>query len=298
MGAGVALAPFSPASSASTMDVRAVQCGRTTTPLAPPTSQAALVAGTNPLLLALQQNVKAPYLDPTEPDSWTQFEREWAAWSQWYLVHKPPGPDGEVMHRALLISRLHPTLQGRYQEEVLRHTGLTVQMIWNDLSRNFGVDNPHFWRKKWYGVQLQLVEGELTLANWKLYQSKFETALAKVTDWTDTEVADKVKRQLPTAWVDKVTGREAKDAKEKHLIKFENCPCAPQTLVQGRTKVIGPINKLIPLKGCIVGEFATQAQAHALLAMQEFLIGGTKVTLLRQEQGGRHGIFSGGLGRS
>ena len=71
MGAGVALAPFSPASSASTMDVRAVQCGRTTTPLAPPTSQAALVAGTNPLLLALQQNVKAPYLDPTEPDSWT-----------------------------------------------------------------------------------------------------------------------------------------------------------------------------------------------------------------------------------
>ena len=42
----------------------------------------ALVAGTSPLLLALQQNVQAPFFDPTDKDNFAKFARDWANWSK------------------------------------------------------------------------------------------------------------------------------------------------------------------------------------------------------------------------
>ena len=258
-----------------------------------PSPSAAMVASTNPLLLALQQNVKAPYLDPMEADSWPQFVREWEAWSKWYLVHKPPGPDGEAMHRALLVSRLHHTLQERYNEEIVRHPDLSFQAIWNDLARNYGVDNPHFWRSKWEKVRLHLVDGELTLANWKLYQSKFETALSKVSDWTESEVTDRVLRQLPAKWVSKVMAKEGSKAKEKFILKVENCPCDPQTLGQVLVRAVGNFKNLVPMKGCTLVEFPYEAQVHALLSMVDFSIGGTRLGLSQVRAGwGAADIFA------
>ena len=56
------------------------------------------------------------------------------------------------------------------------------------------------------------------MANWKLYQSQFEAALAHVVEWTDTEVVNAVMKQLPVEWVERVVAREAKDAKSKPLL--------------------------------------------------------------------------------
>ena len=113
-----------------------------------PHSTSAVVAGTTPLLLALQQNVEAPFFDPNNKDSFAKFAKDWASWSKWQLVGRPLGHLGDMMQRDLLLIRLHPILKEKYTEDGLRRPTTTIQEVWQDLVRTFSVDNSQFWRQK------------------------------------------------------------------------------------------------------------------------------------------------------
>ena len=105
------------------------------------------------------------------------------------------------MQRNLLLTRFHPTLRDRFREEITKRPAMAFQEVWDDLAAKFNVDNPHFWKQRWEEVKLVKVDGKITWSNGKLYQSKFEVTLSKVSQWTDLEVVDVIMKQLPHGWV-------------------------------------------------------------------------------------------------
>ena len=148
------------------------------------------------------------------------------------------------MQRDLLLTRIHKNLRERYQDEILRWPATTFQEVWEDLQKNFGVDSPHFWKQEWLKVRLDKMDGKVTLASWKLFQSQFLSALGRVADYTDSEVAERVLKQLPKHWVDKVLHREAKEAQTKFTSKIEGANCDLGTLRAILERAVGPIADL------------------------------------------------------
>ena len=108
-----------------------------------PSPTPTFVTSTNPLLWALQQNIEKPFLDPKDPEGFAEFARQWQEWSKYHLYQVPPGPDGDMMRRDLLLTRVHPALRERFNEEIARNPGLTFQEVWEELSSQFTVDNPN-----------------------------------------------------------------------------------------------------------------------------------------------------------
>ena len=101
------------------------------------------------------------------------------------------------MQRDLLLTRLAPAIRERYREQILRFPNTTFQMVWDDLSRLFGVDNPHFWRSKWESIRLYCHGDHIEIIDWTLFRTRFEAALSRMADYTDTEVVAAILKHLP-----------------------------------------------------------------------------------------------------
>ena len=178
------------------------------------------------------------------------------------------------MQRDLLLTRLAPTIRERYREHVLRFPNTTFQMVWDDLSRLSGVDNPHFWRNKWENVKLYCQGDHIEITDFTLFRTRFESALSRVSDYTDTEVVDAILKQLPKVWVDRVLQREANVAKDRFVAKLSGMDMDVASMKSIVERAVGPIKLVEKLKGCFLVEFTTAAQLHHFLSRSDLRING------------------------
>ena len=102
-----------------------------------------------------------------------------------------------MMRRDLLLTRVHPILREQLREKISKRPETTSHEVYEHLRKHFSIDDPHYWRKKWVEVRLRCQGDRIELAELLLFRSKFETALSKVTDWTETEVIDNLMKNLP-----------------------------------------------------------------------------------------------------
>ena len=239
-----------------------------------------VVAGTSPLLLTLQQNVEAPYLDPNDKEGFPKFAQLWGEWAKWQLCGAPGGPLGDMMQRDLLLTRLRPTLRDRFREEITKRPAMAFQEVWDDLAASFNVDNPHFWKQRWEDVKLVKVDGKITWSNWKLYQSKFEATLSKVSQWTDLEVVDAIMKQLPHGWVEKILQREGKDAKHRWMLRLSHVACDVNIMREILARAVGPLKGIETQRDGFVVEFMEERQMLSSLAMGDYVVGGQRVAMM------------------
>jgi hypothetical protein len=169
-----------------------------------------------PALLALQQNMKVPYFDGCE-GKWIPFLKEWNKWSAYSLVGAPPQLE-DVWKRDLFLTCLHKTLREHYENLISLNPSTTFNNIMEDIKKQFGMDNPHYFRNEWENVHLK-VDDKLNLADFLLWKSRYLTARSFVQDFTDQEDLDLVLKNLPQVWREKVLQQEAKDAEKKWVVK-------------------------------------------------------------------------------
>ena len=238
------------------------------------------IAATNPLIFALQQNIERPFLDPKEPEGFSKFARQWGEWSKYQLYGAPGGLEGDMMKRDLLLTRVHGAIRDRFAEEIARRPNITFQEVWDSLANQYTVDNPHYWQAKWEGVKLKTTGDHITLADWLLFRTRFETALAKVQDFTETGVVETLLKQLPKSWVEKVLAYEGKEAKKRWMVKMENVPVDGKTMTKVLEKALGPIKAIDALKGVMLVELNSEKQHRALLASPHIAIQGRKIGVM------------------
>ena len=223
-----------------------------------------MAANFSPALFSLQQAVEAPWLDPMKKDGFGVFARQWEEWSKWQFVGLPGGSLGDNMRRDLLLTRLHPSIRAKFKEEIQRNPVLKFSQVWEELRLQYGVDNPHYWRTQWEAVKLRVESNEVCLADWLLFRSRYEAAKAKVSDYTDTEAAELVLRQLPNLWVERALTAEAKDSRNKTTARFDNLDMPPQTLQRLLERLVGPVRAIRKLKGAMEVDFNNKEQLSKL----------------------------------
>ena len=233
-----------------------------------------VVAGTSPLLYALQAGTRKPYLDGKQRDGFLRFKRDWEEWSRYQLVGLPQGPVGDQMVRDLLLTCLATAIADKYKAEISRRPGMTFQQVWDDLSKEYGLDNPYFFRQQWEAVKLHCTGEEISLNNFLQYRTRFETALARLTDYTDEEVSNTVLSQLPSRWVDRVVQREAKEAKDKHTVRITGALVEASQMKAILERALGVIKKVEQRRGCFWVELSTKEQMAHLLGVPVFRING------------------------
>ena len=103
------------------------------------------------------------------------------------------------MLRDLLLTRVHNILRDQLREMINKKPSMTFQEVYDHLQKYFSVDDPHFWRRKWQEVKLKVQQNDkIELSELLLFRAKFETALAKVVDYTDNDVIEAVLKNLPS----------------------------------------------------------------------------------------------------
>ena len=235
-----------------------------------------VVAGTSPLLYALPAGTRKPYLDGKQRDGFLRFKRDWEEWSRYQLVGLPQGPVGDQMVRDLLLTCLATAIADKYKAEISRRPGMTFQQVWDDLSKEYGLDNPYFFRQQWEAVKLHCTGEEISLNNFLQYRTRFETALARLTDYTDEEVSNAVLSQLPSRWVDRVVQREAKEAKDKHTVRITGALVEASQMKAILERALGVIKKVEQRRGCFWVELSTKEQMAHLLGVPDFRINGQR----------------------
>jgi len=116
-------------------------------------------------------------------------------------------------------------------------------------------------------VKLRTSGDKVELSEWQMFRSKFEAALLKVQDWTESEVVETLLRNLPSVWVQQVVKEEAKRAKKVHCVRWSGGDdIGPDRVRQVLQAIVGPIGQVIKMKGCYTGEMQEQ-QAQRLVQM-------------------------------
>ena len=248
-----------------------------------PTSSArpsAVITGTTPALLALQQSARVPYFDGDDR-KWVEFARQWVRYSAYAMLGAPEGPLGDTLRRDLLVNCLHGTLHKRYATWTLQEPALTYAQIWADLERNFSVDDPNHWRRQWAGVTLRKggkFGEDIKLMDLLAFRSEFEVARSFVQDWTQQEEMNLLMQQLPTKWRQRALRREAEEARRTHLVKLQNVDLDQMKLGQVLQHLGLHVVGINMLAGCRHVQLGSDADVQKLFGIPNLLIDGKRVS--------------------
>ena len=191
----------------------------------------------------------------------------------------PDGPVGDMMRRDLLLTRVHAVLREELREKVARNPGMTCQEVYDHLKKHFAVDDPHYWRKKWGEVKLRTQGEHVELAELLLFRAKFETALSRVADWTETEAIDMLMKNLPAYWVQEVMKQEAKRSKHGAMLKWQGALALSHHQVKAIVEqALGPVGQVTAMKGAFLLE-VSRPQAERAAQMANLKVGGEMVSL-------------------
>ena len=96
---------------------------------------------------------------------------------------------------------------------------LTFEKAWQHLERTNAYDHVGARRKEWERVALK--GGELTLATWRNYQSSFELKWARAEGISEREAEDKILRDLPFEWRERLTKECARKAQDNFWARYQ-----------------------------------------------------------------------------
>ena len=247
-----------------------------------------LVAG-NPALLALHKELKTPHFGG-EQSKWHQFVRDWGKWSA-YVLLGAPAEVARVWKRDLFVNCLHASLKEQYENVIALKAGTTFEEIYDDLEKQFAMDNPHFFREEWRKVTLKL-DGPLKLTDFLLWKSRYLSARGLVQDWTEEEDRNLVLKNLPPELHKSILEREAKEADRRFMARLIGTQAPEEYLKAAFEQALGPIKMVKKLKGAHMVEFANHDQLKAALGFQNMVFGGSPLTLTRaQARWGTEEIF-------
>ncbi len=94
---------------------------------------------------------------------------------------------------------------------------VSFEKAWQHLERTNAYDPVGARRKEWERVALK--GGELTLATWRSYQSSFELTWARAEGISEREAEDKILRDLPFEWRERLTKECARKAQDNFWVR-------------------------------------------------------------------------------
>ena len=119
----------------------------------------------------------------------------------------------------MLHDCLDETSQRRLRLRRTEEPHLHFVEFWRQLESEFGRDQTTHYRDEWERVTLG-GDGKLTVADWRNFQSKFELALGRVEDATETEVERKILVELPGKWRVKVNEEKLRRQQGQFWVRF------------------------------------------------------------------------------
>jgi hypothetical protein len=162
------------------------------------------------LLLNLLASRSAPKFSGEEAD-WEMFAHDWGA----YLAILREA-EGEEIPDVFLFEVLRGCVDSATQTmlKALRQKdpAITFTKAWQHLERKHTHDQVGTRRREWERIALK--GGDLTVISWRNYQSSFELAWARAEGISEREAEDKILRDLPFDWRERLTkecGRRAQD---------------------------------------------------------------------------------------
>ena len=93
----------------------------------------------------------------------------------------------------------------------------TFAKIWQMLERQHSHDQVGARRREWERVSLK--SGEVTLQNWRNYTSSFEVALARAEGISEREAEEKILRDLPFQWRERLTKECVREGRGSHWVR-------------------------------------------------------------------------------
>ena len=148
----------------------------------------------NPYLADMMAKRPKPKLLGFDAD-WRDFARDWEDF-QLFLEQACPGEVPNFLLLELLHDCLDETSQRRLSLRRTEEPHLHFVEFGRQLESEFGRDRTTHDRDKWERLTLG-GDGKLTVADWRNFQSKFEFALGRVEDATETEMERKILVELP-----------------------------------------------------------------------------------------------------
>ena len=170
---------------------------------------------------------KAPEFSGEEED-WVNFSQRWSDFVEFLRATEGREIEDVVLF-GILESCVDDATKSKIRSERRREPGLNFSRFWQGLEREFGRDQESAKRGEWERVHLR--SGEMTLASWRSYRIAFEAALSQTHGISEREVEQKVLRDLPSGFREKLAREIANKAQEKMWIKvLKSCNLKTQEL--------------------------------------------------------------------
>jgi hypothetical protein len=156
-------------------------------------------------------------------------------------------------------------LRRKWDAQSQAKPNLSFKEVWEELERNFALEDPHRWRQLWDAVKLKKNLEKIEARDWMAFQSDFEVARDRVPDWTEAEEMDRLLQQLTPAWRTKVLTEEAKNAISCPTVKLSGCPLKPEEVQLLMNKLKVGVKEIKCLKNCANIELQSQADLERLV---------------------------------
>jgi hypothetical protein len=122
----------------------------------------------------------------------------------------------------LFRSSVDPATQNWLRAMRKKEPDLTFAKFWQTVDREFTRDHENARRCEWEAISIP--HGQLSLLKWREYRNAFEVALSLKQKVSDREIEEKILRDLPGEWHEKLAKQCAQKAHGKHWVKVLK-PC-------------------------------------------------------------------------
>jgi len=192
------------------------------------------------LLLSVLATRAAPKFSGEEAD-WEAFAQDWATYRD-ILVEAEGGEIADVFLFEVLKGCVDPATQTVLKALRQKTPDLTFERAWQHLERTNAYDPVGARRKEWERVALK--GGELTLATWRNYQSSFELTWARAEGISEREAEDKILRDLPFEWRERLTKECARKAQDNFWARAVKPIPFPMDEFQGILEAASGVRRL------------------------------------------------------
>ena len=153
---------------------------------------------------------------------WEAFTEEWHVFEE--MIRHETGDVSDYLLLKVLSNCLDAAGQNLLMTRMRQNPRLSFREFWKEIGQFFARDMPALRRREWQNIRLYSA-GELSLQEWRTFQTAFELATSRVEDLTDIEIETRLKAELPTTWRVRLERETSRRAKNAHWVKFLK-PCA------------------------------------------------------------------------
>ena len=244
------------------------------------------MAAMHPVLASIWQKMKKPNFSGC-PEDVPQFVREWSE-VEAVIRSSSIYPVNDL---AILIE-LRGCLDAASAETLKAHMELNPQLtyhqFWEDFRRQWGVDTQKQNRADWRAVKLAKSgadSSEVTLADWRLFQARFEITCNRVADRTDAEAYQLIFCQLTRRMQSELTKEQGKRRDSRPWVsitvpKGQRVSEVLEEIEEYRQAALPPHE--VTCNGCII-KCHNEEEREELLRLNGFGIEGLPLDISRHE---------------